>query len=99
MGVPRALRAMLAGVAIGMLGSGVAAGDATPRPPPPDPDPDPALLEFLGSVDGLAEVNPNYLAQVKRAPVPRPSVRGSTEPAPSPPAPPPPGPTGVKKNE
>jgi hypothetical protein len=97
MGVPRALRAMLAGVAIGMLGSGVAAGDDTPRKPPPDPDP--ALLEFLGSVDGLAEVNPDYLAQVKRAPVPRPSVGGSPGPAPSPPAPPPPGPTGVKKNE
>jgi hypothetical protein len=97
MGVPRALRAMLAGVAIGMLGSGVAAGDDTPRKPPPDPDP--ALLEFLGSVDGLAEVNPDYLAQVKRARVARLPVRGSPGPAPPPPAPPSAGPTGVKNNE
>jgi hypothetical protein len=97
MAVPRALRAMLGGLAIGMFGSGVAAGDDTARKPPPDPDP--ALLEFLGSVDGLAEVNPNYLAQLKRAPVAPPSVRGSPGPAPPPPAPPPAGPTGVKKNE
>jgi hypothetical protein len=97
MAVPRALRAMLAGLAIGVLGSSVAAGDDAARKPPPDPDP--ALLEFLGSVDGLADVNPNYLAQVKRAPVARLSVRGSPGPAPPPPAPPPAGPTGVKKNE
>ena len=97
MAVPRTLRAMLAALAIGMLGCGLAAGDDTARKPPPDPDP--ALLEFLGSVDGLAEVNPNYLAQVKRAPVARLSVRGRPAPAPPPPAPPPAGPTGVKNNE
>jgi hypothetical protein len=96
MAVPRARRAMLAGLMLGMLGAGLAAGDDAARKPPSDPDP--ALLEFLGSVDGLAEVNPDYLAQVKRARVARLPVRGSPGPAP-PPAPPSAGPTGVKNNE
>lgn len=95
MPIPRARRAMLAGLTIGMLVAGVAAGDGTARRPPPDPDP--GLLEFLGSVDGLAEVNPNYLAQVKRAGVGRASVRGRPAPAPPPPAPPSAGPNGGEK--
>jgi hypothetical protein len=97
MALPRVRRAMLAGLMLGMLGAGLAAGDDAARKPPPDPDP--ALLEFLGSVDGLAEVNPDYLAQVKRARVARLPVRGSPGPAPPPPAPPSAGPTGVKNNE
>jgi hypothetical protein len=96
MAIPRALAGVLAGLTLGMLGAGIAAGDDTARKPPPDPDP--ALLEFLGSVDGLADVNPDYLAQVKRARGARLSVRGSPGPAP-PPAPPSAGPTGVKNNE
>jgi hypothetical protein len=95
MAIPRALRAMLAGLTLGMLGAGIAAGDDTARKPTPDPDP--ALLEFLGSVDGLAEVNPDYLAQVKRARAARLSVRGSPGPAPPPPARPSAGPNGGEK--
>ena len=30
---------------------------------PAPADPDAGFLEFLGGVDGLADVNPNYLAQ------------------------------------
>jgi hypothetical protein len=53
-------------------------------------DPDPSFLEFLGSVDGLSEANPDYLAQANAAhPPPKPA------PAPPPPAPP----SGVKNNE
>jgi hypothetical protein len=52
---------------------------------PPD-DPDPGFLEFLGSVDRLAEVNPNYLSQAAATPPGRPP--GKT-PAPTPPPPPP----------
>jgi hypothetical protein len=95
MPIPRARRAMLAGLTIGMLVAGVAASDDTARRPPPDPDP--GLLEFLGGVDGLAEVSPNYLAQVKRAGVARLSVRGSPGPAPPPPAAPSAGPNGGEK--
>ena len=62
------------------------------------PDPDPSFLEFLGSVDRMAEVNPDYLAQAGRpsAATPPPKVV-VTSPPPSPP------PTatapGVKNND
>src|SRR5437763_56274 len=62
---PRALRVMLAGLTLVMLGAAVAFGEDAARQAPPDPDP--GLLEFLGSVDGLAEVSPDYLAQAERA--------------------------------
>jgi len=95
---PRALRVMLAGLTLVMLGAALAFGEDAARKAPPDPDP--GLLEFLGSVDGLAEVSPDYLAQAERARVARLSVKGRPPRAPSPAAPPPPtGPTGVKNNE
>jgi len=60
-------------------------------PPRKADDPDPSFLEFLGSVDGLSDANPDYLAQAN---VPHPAV-----PKPAPPPPPPPPPSGVKNNE
>jgi len=61
----------------------------------PATDPDPSFLEFLGSVDGLAEANPDYIAQASAA-------RGAAPPpgAPKTAAPPPPPATpGAKNNE
>src|SRR5258706_8728482 len=60
-------------------------------------DPDPGFLEFLGSVDRLAELNPDYLAQAdpRRAAQ---LARGRAPPATAPP-PPPPSTGGVKNNE
>lgn len=68
---------------LGALALGCAALRAADPPPP---DPDPRFLEFLGSVDRLAEVNPDYLSQAEaRAGKPPPSI-----PLPPPPPPPPP---------
>jgi len=89
MGALRSLTAALLACAL------TAAAARAADPPPADPDG--SFLEFLGSVDGLAEVTPNYLAQAapSRAPVPPPA-----KPPPPPPAPPPPAaPPGVKNNE
>jgi hypothetical protein len=56
---------------------------------PPAPDPDPGFLEFLGSVDRLAEVNPDYLSQGSKPSVPKPVTPPSSPPNPPPPPPPP----------
>jgi len=94
----RALTVRLAGLTVVMLAAALALGEDAARKAPPDPDP--GLLEFLGSVDGLAEVSPDYLAQAERARVARLTVKGRPPRAPSPATPPPPtGPTGVKNNE
>src|ERR1700720_1347568 len=50
--------------------------------------PDPGFLEFLGSVDRLAEVNPDYLAQADPQRAARLAAKGHAAPA-APPAPPP----------
>src|SRR2546421_13008968 len=89
MGAARASCALLAVVA---LAGALARGDDTRRPQPADPDP--GFLEFLGSIDRLAEVNPDYLAQADPPRVAR-LVRGRALPA-APPAPPPPSASGVK---
>ncbi|HEX4389669.1 MAG TPA: hypothetical protein VH109_13670 [Steroidobacteraceae bacterium] len=61
-------------------------------------DPDPSFLEFLGSVDGLADTNPDYIAQAPAtARVTPPPAPGAPKAAPPPP-PPPPTP-GAKNNE
>jgi hypothetical protein len=60
-------------------------------------DPDPGFLEFLGGVDGLADANPDYLAQA-HAPRPPPAAP-PPPPKPNVPPPPPSGPSGVKNNE
>jgi len=71
-----------------VLLSPAARADDPPRKPE---DPDPSFLEFLGSVDGLSDANPDYLAQAN---APRPAA----PPKPAPPPPPPPA-SGVKNNE
>ena len=85
----RSLLTVLLGYAL--LGVAARAADA-----PTPADPDAGFLEFLGSVDGLADVNPNYLAQ-GTAPAPP----ASTPPAApvKPPPPPPASAPGVKNNE
>jgi hypothetical protein len=65
-------------------------------PPAPAADPDPSFLEFLGSVDGLAEVNPNYLAQAGAG---RPAATAVPVPAKTAPPPAPPSAPGAKNNE
>jgi hypothetical protein len=80
----------LAVAALGVaLASGAARADDA-RKAPPVADPDPGFLEFLGGVDGLAEVNPDYLAQAGAA------HPGTPPPKPPPPASPPPA-AGVPK--
>jgi hypothetical protein len=80
--------------------AGTARADDAHKPPPPQ-DPDPGFLEFLGSVDGLADVNPDYLAQAKVArPPPAAPAAAAVKPPPATPAPPPPASAaGVKNNE
>ena len=51
-------------------------------------DPDPGFLEFLGSVDRLADVNPDYLSPPAPAGGNQ-GAKGVTAPAPAPPPPPP----------
>jgi hypothetical protein len=81
------------------LGSGAACADE----PRTTEDPDIGLIEFLGSVDGLADLNPDYLSQGETAKPGKPSIPRATAPAPPPPPrqPPPPGasPAGGPSNE
>jgi len=75
-----AATAVLSALALGSA-AGRADGGSQTQPPA-------GLLEFLGSVDRLSEVNPNYLSQ------PAPTKVAARPPAPSgaakpPPAPPP----------
>jgi len=53
--------------------------------PPKAEDPDAGFLEFLGSVDRLSEVNPDYLSQANPVRVARPAQSGAPPPAPPPP--------------
>ena len=69
------------------LGSAVGRSDDASKAPTPPPA---GFLEFLGSVDRLSEVNPNYLSQPGPPKGARPTVSGGTRP-PSAPPPPPPG--------
>jgi hypothetical protein len=63
-------------------------------------DPDPSFLEFLGSVDRMAEVNPDYLAQAGRPPAANAPAKGAAaSPPPSPPPPPAASAPGVKNND
>ncbi len=67
------------------LGSAIGRSDDASKAPPPQP---PAgFLEFLGSVDRLSEVNPNYLSQPNPGKVARPAANGGTRPPPPPPPP------------
>jgi hypothetical protein len=69
------------------LGSGIGRSDDTSKAPPPQPAA--GFLEFLGSVDRLSDVNPNYLSQPTPLKVARPAANGGTRPPPAPPPPPP----------
>ena len=64
-----------------LLGFALARGDDVHKPAEP---PDPGFLEFLGSVDRLADVNPEYLGQVEG----RSKPPAATIPPPPPPRPP-----------
>ena len=75
-------RQRLPGVLVALLLGCVAARADDARNPPEPPDP--GFLEFLGSVDRLADVNPEYLGQAE--------ARSKPAPATIPPAPPPPPP-------
>jgi len=74
------------GLVVLLLALGCAAARSDDASKAPD-DPDPGFLEFLGSVDRLADVNPDYLSQADAKGVKPPPARPAT-PAP-PPAPPP----------
>ena len=70
-------------VAALLLGCADARADDVHKPAEP---PDPGFLEFLGSVDRLADVNPEYLAQLES----RSKAAAATTPPPPPRPPPPP---------
>lgn len=102
MALLRARCAMLGGLLAALLGAAAArAADPAHRPPA---EPDPAFLEFLGSVDRLADMTPEFLAKADLARA-RASVKSRTAPGPAPAAPqqaatgPPQGATGSKNNE
>ena len=74
-------RQRISGVLIAlMLGCAAARADDARNPTEP---PDPGFLEFLGSVDRLADVNPEYLGQAEAR-----SKPAATTPPPPPPHPP-----------
>jgi hypothetical protein len=57
--------------------------------PPKAEDPDAGFLEFLGSVDRLSEVNPDYLSQADAARSAKPAPPGVSPAASTPPSAPP----------
>ena len=64
----------------------------------PSDDPDPGFLEFLGSVDRLADINPDYLSQAG-APAGRPPGTRVATPPPPPLPPPPNAPASSEKSQ
>ena len=73
-----------------LLGCAAVRADDAHKPAEP---PDPGFLEFLGSVDRLADVNPEYLAQAEAR-----SKAAATTTPPPPPRPPPPPPSAPNGN-
>jgi hypothetical protein len=67
-----------------MLGSAIGRSDDSSRPAAGQA-PAAGFLEFLGSVDRLSEVNPNYLSQPNPVKTARPPANGGTRPPPPPP--------------
>ncbi len=59
-----------------------AEGRGDDRTKAPAAEPDPGFLEFLGSVDRLAEVNPDYLKQADRPPAARLAAKSRVPPRP-----------------
>ena len=78
------------------LTSAVGRGDEHRKSVPENPDP--SFLEFLGSVDRLADVNPDYLSQ-GRPQAPKPPAKDPAGSPPPAPAPPPTAASGVKNND
>ena len=78
------------------LTSAVGRGDDDRKSPPENPDP--SFLEFLGSVDRLAEVNPDYLAQSGHPQAAQSPAKGAA-PSRPPSQPPPTAASGVKNND
>jgi hypothetical protein len=82
-------------LAVLLLGCAAARADDVHKTVEP---PDPGFLEFLGSVDRLADVNPEYLAQAEAR-----TRAAAVTPPPPPPRPPPapnaPNGTGGHNNE
>jgi hypothetical protein len=76
------------------LGSAIGRSDDASKAPPPAA----GFLEFLGSVDRLSEVNPNYLSQPDPVKAAKPAANGGTPPAPHPPPAPAASPPGDKNN-
>src|SRR5262252_8695562 len=72
------------------LGSATGRSDDASKAPPPAA----GFLEFLGSVDRLSELNPNYLAQPDPVKAARPAASGGGRPSLAPPATPAPSPSG-----
>jgi hypothetical protein len=68
------------------LGSATGRSDDASKAPPAPPAA--GFLEFLGSVDRLSELNPDYLSPPAQRKT-RPTANGGTRPAPPPPPPPP----------
>ena len=89
----RTSRVTCAVLAVLALACALARSDDTRKAQPADPDP--GFLEFLGSVDRLAELNPDYLAHADPPRAAR-LLKGRAPPeTPTPP----PSPAGVKNNE
>lgn len=87
-----AAAALLSALALGSASGRADDGSQAQAPPA-------GLLEFLGSVDRLSEVNPNYLSQpVATKVVARPPPAAGGTPKPPPPPPPAPVPSGDKNN-
>lgn len=95
------LRAAATGALAALALAALAARAADP--PSNAPDPNAGFLEFLGSVDRLSDVNPDYLSQAdapKAAQAPPGAVRPAQTQPPPPPTPPAstPNPPRVKNN-
>jgi hypothetical protein len=86
----RRVRPVLMALALALTCTPLWADDNHPAGADP---PDPGFLEFLGSVDRLAELNPDYLSQADAAKA-KPAKPGAQLPPPaSPPPTPPPRPS------
>jgi hypothetical protein len=87
-----AVRASPVALLVVALASATTRADETAKNPPVPP-PDPSFLEFLGGVDGLADVNPDYLTQGNA------THPGAAPPKPPVNPPPPPPPAAGAKND
>jgi len=72
---------------------------SSPAQAPPAEEPDPGFLEFLGSVDRMAEVNPDYLSQADPPTAGAQGIKPPPPPPPPPRPPPPPNAAGDKNND